>query len=48
MKEVFTKFWILCASVVVILMAAILIVIVHIAKLIRKFGYGLISLRASQ
>lgn len=39
MKTIFTKFWIICASVVVMLMAAVLIVVVHIAKFIRKVGY---------
>ena len=39
MKELITRIWILCASVVVMFMAAVLIVIVHIAKFLRKGFY---------
>jgi len=41
MKEIIKKVGILCASVVVMFMAAVLIVIVHMAKFFRKgFYYG--------
>ncbi|MCK5259520.1 MAG: hypothetical protein KAJ70_00515 [Candidatus Omnitrophica bacterium] len=39
MKKIIEKIGILCASVIIMLMASVLIVIVHIAKFIRKFGY---------
>ena len=39
MRNIFLKIWIFCASVIVMLMAAVLILVVHIAKVIRKYGY---------
>jgi len=38
MKGIFTKCGLLICSVVVMLMASTLIIIVHLAKLIRKFN----------
>ena len=48
MKKIIAKTGILCASVIVMLMAGVLIVVVHIAKFIRKFGYERNPFRRSQ
>ncbi|MCK5014997.1 MAG: hypothetical protein KAS66_14390 [Candidatus Omnitrophica bacterium] len=39
MKKIIVKIGILCASVIVMLMAGVLIIVVHVAKFIRKVGY---------